>query len=347
MSETTDQTVESDGPGIREILERMDGGQPTNLLPDDPPPRDPPQQTAREDAESVADQLRRDAEAATARARASEQREAQERQARQRSDAELQRTRQASYEAEYSQVTGLLAEREEEAERLQAEHSTAADAGDHKRMAQIAYRLGKIGAEVTNLNVVKGQFENDRGNALRQPAPSAPPPAPGEWTTVGMSRELFLNGDASRNIQSRSEATKAFLRENDDFFTNPDVYNAVMGAHSLAIGRGAQQADGTFRKLTADSPEYFRFIREQAGMSGTRSQSRGSSAPPSAPPSRDAVGPSGRARNGDLHISAEQRRAAEWMMKNMPGGYKPEDAQAYAIEQAELQRRGDWPFRRR
>ena len=49
MSGTEIQT--DDGPGIRDILERMDGGQPTNLLqPDEPARHDP--EPLQEDAEA-------------------------------------------------------------------------------------------------------------------------------------------------------------------------------------------------------------------------------------------------------------------------------------------------------
>ena len=328
-----------DGPGIRDILERMDGGQPTNLLqPDEPARHDP--EPPQEDAEAVAEQLRRSAEAATQRARQAEQREATERQQRQQAQRELAQTRQSRDETEYNSITSALSDRENEAERLKAEVRTAAEAGDHVRIAEINLRLGEIGGDLRDLRQGKSAFENQRNLALREPPASEPPPPTGEWTTVGIPREAFLNGDRARGIAARTEPTKAWLREHDEFFTDERVMNKVMGAHQMALGEG----------IKLDTPEYFRFIEEKTGMRAPPRQapSRGSSAPPAAPPSREAPGPTGRNNGGgDIYVSPEQRRAAEWMLRGMPGGFTAEDAKNYAIEQAQLKQSGQYPLRRR
>ncbi len=348
------EPITDDGPGIRDILERMDGGQPTNLLPDEPareqpeqPPepthRAPPEPAPQEDAEAVAEQLRRSADAATRRARQAEQSAANERHQRQQAQQELYRTRQARDDTEYNSITSSLADREAEAERLKAEVRTAAEAGDHVRIADINLRLGEIGGDLRDLRRGKEAFESQRQQALRAPEPQPEPPPPaGEWTTVGMSREMFLNGDPGRGVQGRTEATKAWLSQHDEFFTDPKVMKKVTAADMLADAEGIQR----------DSLEYFKFVEEKSGMSApsrqppTPPQHRGSSAPPAAPPSREAPGPTGR-NSSDIYVTPEQRRAAEWMLKGMPGGYTAKDAQEYAIEQAELKRSGQYPLRRR
>lgn len=320
------RTPERDSFGITDILSRREGELPANLLQEDrPEPAEQPAAGAQNDAEAVADQLRRDAEAARARAAAAEQRAAQEAQRARQATDEVQRTRQAVYETEYNSVTTALANAEAERDRLQIEYGRAGESGDHARMGEISLRLGELGAELVTYRQGKQAFEAERAAQLRQPEPTqaTPQPPQGEWTTVGMPKEQFLAG--------RTPTTQEWLRKNDRFFTDPSFFNVVSGADAIARGRG----------IAADTPEYFRFIEEQAGMT-TPTQGRqqhGSSAPPSAPPSRDAPGPTGRNnRAGDIHISAEDRRIAEWMKV---------DPEQYVRDKNDLYARGELPHRRR
>lgn len=327
MSGTQTEEVRSperDSFGITDILSRREGDLPAHLLQEDrPEPETQPAAGAENDAEAVADQLRRDAAEARTRAVAAEQRAAQEAQRARQATEEVQRTRQAAYETEYNSVTTALANAEAERDRLQTEMRSAHESGDSARMAEISLRLGELGAELVTYRQGKQAFEAERQNQLRQPQPTqATPPQTGEWTTVGVPKEQFL--------ATRTPATQEWLRKNDKFFTDPSFFNVVSGADQMARGRG----------IAADTPEYFRFIEEQAGMTTpTQGRQHGSSAPPSAPPSRDAPGPTGRNnRAGDIHISAEDRRIAEWMKV---------DAEQYVRDKNDLYASGELPHRRR
>jgi len=310
--------------GISDILAEREGELPPDLLPNQSAPEEPEKPaSAKDDAEAVADQLRRDADAARARATAAEQRAAQESQRAREATAEVTRSRTQAYEAEYNSISSALADREAEADRLKAEMRTQAEAGDHARMAEISLRLGEVGAELVQLRQGKQAYEAERANRLREPEKREQPPAPTEQTTVGVPRDQFL--------ATRTPATQDWLRKNDKFFTDQQFFNMVTGADAIARGRG----------IAADTPEYFRFIEEQAGMTSAPSarQPRGSSAPPSAPPSREAPGPSGRnGRAGDIVISPEDRRVAEWMRI---------DAADYVKEKQKLYDTGELPHRRR
>jgi hypothetical protein len=330
MSET--QTVpDRDGPGIADILARREGSLPPNMLPEaaPEPERQPPQrESAADDAAEVAAQLRRQNEELQRQRTAAEARAGQAEVQARHASTELQRQRENAAEADYRTLTSSLEALESEQQRLRGELKSAGDAGDWDRIADINTRLGEIGGERVSLNAGKQAFEADRGTRLREPARVEPPAAPNEWTTVGAPRSQFM--------ATRTPATQDWLRKNDRFFTDQSFFNMVTGADALARGRG----------IAADSPEYFRFIEEQAGMTDPsqpaapapprRSES---SAPPSAPPSREAPGPTGRTlRQGDTYITPEQKRVAEWM------GVDPAD---YAAEEAELRRSGDLPHRRR
>jgi hypothetical protein len=307
-----------DSFGISNILAQREGALPPNLLQEDRPEAKPETKpdTPQSDAEGVADQLRRDAEAARARAVAAEQRAAQETRRAQEATAEVQRTRQSAYETEYNSVSTALADREAEADRLKAEMRVQAEAGDHARMAEISLRLGEVGAEMVTLRSGKQAFEAERAAKLRQPEPAPAAPA-----SPDAEKERFL--------ASRTPKTAEWLRNNDRFFTDQNFRNIVVGADAIAQGR----------HIPPDSDEYFRFIEEQAGMTTARPQQSGSSAPPAAPPSRDAPGPTGRNnRGGDIHISPEDRRIATWM------GVDPED---YVREKQHLYSIGELPHRRR
>lgn len=327
MSET--QTINRDAPGIADILARREGQLPPSMLPADTATEAEPPRTettpAQDDAAAAAAELRRQNEQLQQRSAQSESaRLAAEATAR-RATEELHRTRQNADDANYSTVTNALEARTAEQGRLKIELKSAGEAGDFDRIADINVRLGELGAELVQLRQGKEAYEAERGNRLREPPPPAPAPT-GEWTTVGQPREQFLAG--------RTPKTQEWLRKNDRFFTDKPFFDMVTGADAIARGRG----------IAADTPEYFRFIEEQAGMTQPTHntpppRSNGSSAPPAAPPSRDATGPTGHTtRPGDIYVTPEQKRVAEWMGV---------DAVEYAMQEAELKRNGELPHRRR
>lgn len=327
MSDTQSEPAPArDSFGISDILAEREGQQPPDMLPNNERVvEEETKPSPQSDAESVADQLRRDAAEQRARAIAAEQRAAEGERREQQATAEVHRTRQQSIETEYNSVSAALTDREAEADRLKSEMRSAAEAGDVGRQAEISLRLGEVGAELVTLRQGKQAFESDRAQRLRQPEPAPQQQQrPADWSpTLNASKEQFLG--------TRTPPTAEWLRKNDKFFTDRSFFNIITGADAIAQGKG----------IAPDSPEYFRFIEEQAGMTQapTRQQQRGSTAPPSAPPSRDAPGPTGRDnRQGDIHISAEDRRIAGWM--KIP-------AEDYAREKAKLYASGELPHRRR
>lgn len=327
MSET--QTINRDSPGIADILARREGDLPPSMLPPETTPEPTPEPTqsptpAQDDAAQAAAELRRQNEQLQARTSTAEAARVAAEARERRASEELHRTRQNADDANYSTVTNALEARTSEQQRLRTELKSAGEAGDYERLADINVRLGELGAEMVRLREGKEAYEADRGNRLRETPP--PPPPSGEITTVGVPRGQFLAG--------RTPQTQEWLKKNDRFFTDQSFFSMVTGADAIARGRG----------IAADTPEYFRFIEEQAGMTQPTSptpapRSTGSSAPPSAPPSRDATGPTGHTtRPGDIYVTPEQKRIAEWM------GVDPVE---YAREEAEARRSGDIPHRRR
>ena len=353
MSETTTTTPEPeprinlDRPqGIADILAKIEGDLPPQMIPDEgtspryahetaSPAEAPPESTPEPAAPAAPDpeleaaqQLRRDAEQWRNRAQVAEQRATEAARRERDAQAEIARSRATAEDSGYVAVQNAIEARTAERDRLKAELRTAADAGNYDRFADITSRIGEIGAEMAQLQRGKEEYEAVRNQQLREPARTqAPVPSAGqnEWTTVGVSREDFLRG--------KTAPTQEWLRKNDQYFTDPTFHNKTTGAHHFALAQG----------LRPDTPEYFRFVEEQLGMSQQNPNpptpnppARRNGAPPATPPSRSPN--AGRANGGDLTITPEERRTAEWM------GVDPA---LYARENRDLRSRGDIPSRRR
>ncbi len=287
--------------GIADILEKVaaevDGTEPSRHA--DASHESQPR--VEEDAEQAAADLRRQLD---------ESRRAQAEAIRQR-DAEAEERRRLQSTTEVAQITTLstaLESAQQRAETLKTQLQAAGESGDFRTMAEINLQLGRLGSEMERLEAGKSAFETRRTETLRTPVPARDP--------------------IEADIAQRTPRTAEWLRRNRDFYTDAAFRNRVVGADSLAKGRGIQP----------DTDEYFRFVEEHAGVSN-------SSPPPSrtapsfaAPPSRQAPSMSGRQQGGDVHISADDRKIAEWM------GVDPVE---YVKERESLRSRGEWPHRRR
>ena len=239
--------------------------------------------------------------------------------------------RQGAEDTGFTAISTALGAAERETDALKAEMKTAGDAGDFSRVSEIAVRLGQLGAETLQLRQGKEQYEQHRDARIATPTQPAHPEAAtaverGILRQIGApSRERFL--------ADRTPSTRAWLNAHPDFFTDAAFNARVMGADQLARGRGVQ----------IDSPEYFRLIETEAGV--TQPTARRDVQPdartiPGAGPNRDAPGPTGRpsTKPGDVYVSPEDRTAATWM------GVDPAE---YAAQREELTRRGEIPYRRR
>lgn len=310
--------------GIKEILERRAAEEIA------PPAADPPEHAAAQDDDAT----RAAAELSDWRRRATEA-EAGRAEAVRAAHAAEQRATQATQGAEdtgFTAITTALAATQRESESLRIEMKAAGESGDFGKVADIAARLGELGAEARELERGKNEFERTRDARLRAPAPEATPAAATSATERAILGRL---GAPSRDafLASRTDATAAFLRQNMEFFTDEAAFARIRGADSLAEGRG----------IPRDTPAYFDLIRKEAGLSQTTTpprQQQDSRGAPGAAPSRTPPGPSGRppTQSGDVYVSPEQKATAEWM------GVDPVE---YAKEEANLRSRGELPYRRR
>lgn len=314
--------ITGEPPGIKEILERRvaEG----NPAPTEPASRET--EPADDDAEIAAREvasLRHRVEAAEAgRAEADRLRVA----------AENDRAA-AVRGAEDTGLTAIntaLASAEREKDSLLTESKAAGEAGDFARQAEINFRLGSLGAEIRDLSQGKQQFEQERQTRI------ANPPRPAEPRIVAATPEergILQNlGAPSREafLASRTPQTRDFLYQHPEFFTDPAAFQRMTGAEALARGEGK----------ALDSQAYFDRIKEVALGQTTQPPRRepADRRVPGAGPTRDAPGPTGRTRTGDVYVTQEQKAAAEWM------GVDPAD---YARDEQELRHRGELPYRRR
>lgn len=313
--------ITGEPPGIKEILERRvaEGNPPVETEERrEPEPRqdDDAERAARE----IADLRNR---TVNAEAQAAEQ-------FRLRQVAERDRVAavQGAEDTGFTAINTALSSAEQEKKSLLAEMKTAGEAGEFGRVGEISARLGELGAEIRDLSQGKQQFEQDRQARLSRPTDRSADRVPDSVfgspiAHLGVSRDAYM--------ASKTPMTQDWLNKHPEFFSDSGAAQRIMGAHGLAVGRG----------LVADTPEYFRFVEENA-LSQTqpprqRETDRGS---PGAAPSRDAPGPSGRPRaaNGDVYVSQEDKTAALWM--NV-------DPVEYVTERQRLKEEGAWPYRRR
>lgn len=336
--------ITGEPPGIKEILERRAGGGVSEPAPEhteetpvvvEPTSRPDDEEAARQ-AREVASLRRTTADAEARAAEAERQRIDAE---RRRAEAETQRAT-AVHNAEETGLTAIntaLASATRERESLQAEMRTAGEAGDFGRVGEISSALGELGAEIRELTRGKTSYEQDRQNRINNPPRPADPvaaPVVSDPTERGIlsnlrapSRQAFLD--------SRTPATRDFLYQHPEFFTDPAAHQRMVGAESMARGRG----------VVIDSPQYFEAIREASTMAQPTAPAivqrpADRTVTPGAAPSRQAPSPTGRSSGagGDVYVSAEDRKVAEWLQV---------DPVEMVQERQDLERRGEWPYRRR
>ena len=287
----------SESLGISDILERQGAAAET-----------PAEASPENDAAAAAEALRRqladrtkERDEAARRAHDAEQR-------RHQAETEAQRIRESAQVSDQAAVTYALSAAQQEEERLQAELTAAGEAGDFRRLGEVSAKLGRVGARIEQLQAGANAFETRRAEALRsEPARPVTPADPIE-----------------ADLAQRTPRTAAWLRDHREFYTDRKFNQRVTGAHSLAIANDLQP----------DTDEYFRFVEETIGLTKPVAAQERQPAPardaPAAgvPPSRNAPSMSGRAAAGDIVITAEDRKIAEWM------GVNPEE---YAKEKALLE----------
>lgn len=308
--------------GIADILERRSNGE----LPE----RGDPEPKPREDDEEE----RAAREVASLRTRTTEAEARAAEADRRRAVAERDRSvaMQGAEDTGFTAIATALGAATRERDGLIAELKTVGESGDYGRMGDIQVRLGELGAELRDLTRGKDAYEQERQRRLDRP-PERNEPVAGSATERGILSKLGA-GSRDQFLANRTEPTARWLRDHGEFFTDADAHNRIVGADALAKGRG----------LEVDSPAYFKFIEEQAlgkAPEAPRREREERGAPPGAAPSRDAPGPTGRdrgTRNGDVYVSADDRKAADWM------GVDPV---SYVEERERLTRSGEYPFRRR
>lgn len=352
MSETHVRGVESalnpitgEPPGIKEILERRAAGQmPDRAEPTEPrteeadPPAVTPAPTEDDAAAAVREMagLRMRASDADARALAAEAARAEAERGRLAAESARVAALQGAEDTNFTAINTALIASTRERDALVAELKTAGEAGDFSRMGEISGRLGELGAEIRDLAQGKTQLEQDRQTRVSAPPAPTPevrvaPPVISDPVERGIltnlrapSREAFL--------QSRTPATRDFLYQHPEFFTDPAAHQRMVGAESMARGNG----------LAVDSPAYFEVIRGAATLrqpTQTRPAATERAVPTATPPSRGAPSPTGqRVAAGDVYVSQDDKTTAEWM--NV-------DPVEYVLERQRLTDRGEYPYRRR
>ena len=318
----------SDSPGgIADILERVAAEDPAAPVVEEPKQPEAPE----DDAAATADKLRRDLAAQTTRAQNAERARAEAENNAAAARTEAQATRQSAVDANYTTILSALDARNREMESVTAGIAAAGEAGDFRKIAELSAQAGRLGASIEGLENARQEMERQRQERLREP----PKPAPRQQqqadptTTVGVSREVFLT---SNNLAPH---VADWIRNHDQFFTDQVFHHKCVAADALL------RADG----ILPTDPSYLSRVEGIIGLSQAAkpaaAPARQSNAPPSAaPPSRATPSLGGRApaSNGDVYISPEDRKLADWM------GI---DAEGMVAERERLKAAGELPHRRR
>lgn len=337
----------SDTLEIKDILERTAAEDHGDEQHGTPPERTAPpveQLPPEEDAAQAADALRRQLAEQTRRAQTETQRRIEAERIAARATKEAGETRQNAVDANYTTVLTALDARNREAEALSGDYAAAMEAGDHRKAAEITMRIGKVGAAIEGLESAKQEMERQRQERLREPPKTEAAPAPAAPvadTTVGVPREQFLG---------RVNPTVAdWLRGHDEFFTDQSFYRQCLAADKVLEAKGIYPND----------PAYIAGVEGILGLTQStttppprqqQQQQQRSAPPPAAPPTRGnpTLGGAPRPSNGDVYISAEDRRVAEWLYPKTSwdpkGGVDPE---GLVSERERLKSMGELPHRRR
>lgn len=209
------------------------------------------------------------------------------------SAAEAQRLKKTLEDSATGQVDTHISSLKTKAETLKKDYSAALAEGDFDKAADLQMQMGEVAAQLTNAQGHKTQLEHRKANGGDA--------APGTFDKEGY-------------IAKQSARTAAWLREHDEYFTNPALQAKVTGAHHMAIGNG----------LKIDSDEYFAFIEKNAGIGETKADDtptpparqpgpRPGPRAPAAPPTREGA-PLQRPANlrpGDRYIPAAMAEAAK------------------------------------
>jgi hypothetical protein len=321
---TAAHPITGESPGIADILARRTAGELAGeeLQSAEAEPRD----DAAEAAAELASWRRR--------AETAEQQAAAERRRAETAERDRVAAVQGAEDTGFTAISTALAATQQSIATLKTEMKTAGEAGDFSRLADISAELGRLGGELRELERGKTEVERQRTDRLqdrptqRQDRPADP--IAGSETERAILRNLNAPSREAF-LANRTPATREWLQANPQFFTDDAVHARIVAADSLAKMRG----------IPIDTPTYFDLLRKEAALDATqrdntRQQRR--DAAPGTPPSRDAPGPSGRTRTGDIYVTADQKTAAAWMGV---------DAVEYAEEQRRLEQRGEWPYRRR
>lgn len=125
-----------------------------------------------------------------------------------------------------------------------AEHMAA---GDFAKAARVQRTMARLEAEALQLEQGK--------TVLEAPAPQRQQPSGGKtYDTMSASERVEL---IAAGVTPKSAA---WFRAHPEYAHDPDLLEAAIGAHKLAVGR---------YKLVNESPEYFAFIEKTLGVGST------------------------------------------------------------------------------
>jgi hypothetical protein len=195
---------------------------------------------------------------------------------------------------------------------LKANYRHALASGDYGEAAEIQEQMSQNTSKLLRLEEGKSEMEK----MPRQEVPS------------------YHSGDPVEAFASRlSYESAKWIRAHPEYVTNPNMNQMMIGAHTLAKGRG----------IVEDTPEYFNFIENTLGIEGndsyvprgrsedTQAASGGRQAAPMAAPVSRSASTTGSSRPNVVRLSEAERETAEALGMTY---------QEYAKNKLDLQRAG-------
>lgn len=276
---------------------------PTGVIPEDegdggigaePEKKAAPPKTETED-DTPAEVLRKQLEDLKAADKAKDERLAQiqrdaeeaRRQAHQ-TETELRQARTASVTQEEANIQSTLQAAQDAMAAAEAELERAGENGDFKAMAKAQAKIGRVAADIRNLEIAAADVAQRKEEESKRPEPQKPTQQVDPMAAI----------DANPNLLP---AEKDWLKAHPDSILDKKRNNELGVGYERAVAKG----------LVRGTPQYFAYLEEFMGYAkpaGDTTTDRETQV--QAPPSRQERGGDGRPSPNRITLTPEQRELA-------------------------------------
>jgi hypothetical protein len=144
-----------------------------------------------------------------------------------------------------SATTGQLAN-------LKAAYVRAQTDGDFDKAGDIQIEMGKLSADLRNLEAGKAQLEGRRTEEKAE----APPQQQAQETQDQFNSRPWTEAESQFVMNNQAAATADWMRRHPQYFSDPSFRKLVQNAHEVAVGR----------KILPNTDAYFEMVETISGL---------------------------------------------------------------------------------